>query len=406
MLDSSRGKRLGNVMRIKSFVRQWRRFLGHAVISLVLAAGFWAGLSAAPNPPPLLCVDDVDCVESPETTPPPQPPPAPGNGYSLADATAGLPFSVSTPVLPSITNEVTVTPSTIAANKVNGRRLILQPGNYGNQSFGTQDQEIVIQSGVEIGTLRLDNTARRLHFRGLPARAGRIRTVDTGGSWNNSISDLFFDGITTDDTGSPSQNQFHGTRVAVINSSITASAYAMGNFHEVTDFVAANNYIHTYGTTQANMRTHSALRYVVVDNRLRKSGSAHHALRVHGGSEGARPADYIYIARNQIDGARVAVRGTGSLGAEDGGTSGASSGIGTVWFENNTIYQPGGNNASFYTGNNTHDSDRPQMVYLRNNVLYSDRATWFSPGQPRSSYVVQNNAHNPYQPPPANWDFR
>lgn len=391
-------------MRIKSLLRQWRTFVG-----LLLVTGIWAVASATPNPPPLFCVDgdnNPDCVETPETAPPPPtPPPATGGSYDLSDALAGVPFTVNTPVLPNITNEVTVTPATISANKVNGRRLILQPGNYGNQTFGTQDQEIVIQPGVEIGTLSLDNTARRLHFRASPARSGRIRTVNTGGSWNDNISDLIFDGILTDDTGAPNQNQFHGTRVAVLNSSITASAYAMGNFHEVVDFVVANNHIHTYGTTQSNMRSHSALRYVVVDNRLQKSGSSHHALRVHGGGDGQRPADYIYIARNQIDGARVAVRGTGSLGAEDGGTSGASSGIGTVWFENNTIYQPGDNNASLYAGNVTHDSDRPQMFYLRNNTLYSDRATWFSPGQPRSNWVLENNPHNPYQPAPS-WDFR
>lgn len=390
-------------MRIKSLLRQWRAFLG-----LLLIAGCWGLAAANPNPPPLFCVDGVnnpDCVETPEVASPATPPPSSGGSYGLADALAGVPFTVNVPVLPNISDEVSVTPSTINANKVNGRRLILQPGNYGNQTFGTQDQEIVIQPGVEIGTLSLDNTARRLHFRASPARSGRIRTVYTGGSWNNGMTDLIFDGIFADDTGTPGQNQFHGTRVAILNSSITASAYAMGNFHEVVDFVAANNHIHTYGTTQSNMRSHSALRYVVVDNRLQKSGSGHHALRVHGGGTDQRAADNIYIARNQIDGARVAVRGTGSLGAEDGGTSGASSGIGTVWFENNTIYQPGANNASLYAGNVTHDSDRPQMFYLRNNVLYSNRATWFSPGQPRSNWVMENNPHNPYQAPPS-WDFR
>ena len=129
------------VLRTKSFMRVLR-----AVIGTFLVAGTWVGLSATPIPPPLLCVDDIDCIEtagSPEA-------PAPGQGYTLANATAGLPFTLNTPVLPSISNEVTVTPSTIGANKVNGRRIILQPGNYGNQMFGSQDQEIVLQAGVEI----------------------------------------------------------------------------------------------------------------------------------------------------------------------------------------------------------------------------------------------------------------
>ncbi len=386
------------VLRINSFMRGLRTLIG-----MFLVFGTWVGLSATPIPPPLLCVDDIDCVETAE---PPEAP-APGQGYTLANATAGLPFALNTPVLPNISNEVTVTPSTIGANKVNGRRIILQPGNYGNQMFGSQDQEIVLQPGVEIGTITFNNTARRLHFRATPVRSGRIRAISTGGSANNSLTDLFFDGINVDDTGSPGvQFQFHGTRVAVINSSITADSYAMGNFHTVTDFLVANSYIYTYGSTQANMRSHSALRYVVVDSRLRKSGGGHHALRVHGDdSASIRPAHNIFIARNQIDGARVAIRGTGSQGGEDGGLSGSSSGIDTVWFENNVLYHPGPNNASLFTGNNEHDSDRPQMFYLRNNVLYSNQATWLSPGQPRSNWVLQNNAHNPYQPPP-DWSFR
>jgi hypothetical protein len=391
-------------MRIKSLMRLGRNFFSRAVISLVLLAGFWVGLSATPLPPPLFCVDDETCVESPTSVPPP---PSTGDGYTLADATAGLPFTLNLPIPPAITSEVTVTPATIASNKVNGRRLILQPGNYGNQVFGTQDQEIVIQPGVEIGTLSLDNTARRLHFRGSPARAGRISTIMTGGSWNNPISDLLFDGITANDTGSPSTNNIHGTRVAVINSSLMAENYAMGNFHLVNDFLLANSYVHTYGSTQANMRSHSALRYVVVDSRLRKSGSGHHALRVHGDdSTSTRPAHNIYIARNQIDGGRVTIRGTGTSGGENGQEAGSSAGINTVWFLDNVIYQPGDANASLYTGSNIHDSDRPQMMYVQNNMLYSDRATWFSPGQPRSNWAVQNNQHSPYQPPPENWDFR
>ena len=372
-----------------------------AVVGTFLVAVSWVGLWATPIPPPVLCVDGIDCVETAE---PPEPPGL-GQGYTLANATAGLPFALNTPVLPSISNEVTVTPSTIAANKVNGRRIILQPGNYGNQTFGSQDQEIVLQPGVEIGTLTFDNTARRLHFRANPARSGRIRTISTGGSANNALTDLLFDGIFADDTGSPGQNQFHGTRVAVINSSLTAETTAHASFHLATDLLVANSYIHTYGIVHG-LRSHSALRYVVVDSRLRKSGSGHHALRVHGDdSTSTRPAHNIFIARNQIDGARVAIRGTGTQGAEDGGLSGSSAGIDTVWFENNTLYQPGENNSSLYAGNNEHDSDRPQMLYLRNNVLYSDRATWLSPGQPRSNWVLQNNAHNAYQPPP-DWSFR
>lgn len=390
-------------MRISSPVRLWRLLVG-----IVLVSGVWVGLSAAPNPPPVLCVDGTDCVESPEpVVQPPPPPPSPDGEYTLADATAGLPFTLNTPIPPNITSEATVTPSTIGSNKVNGRRIILQPGNYGNQTFGTQDQEIVLQAGVVIGTLSFNNTARRLHFRGSPARAHSIRTLTTGGSHNNPISDLLFDGINVDDGTSQGQNNVHGTRVAVINSSIRQFSYAMGNFHDTTDFLLANSYVYTWGGTQANMRSHSALRYVVVDSRLRKSGSGHHTLRVHGAdSTSERPADYIYVARNQMDGARIAIRGTGTSGAEDGGVSGPSAGVGTVWFENNVLYQPGDNNASLYTGNNTHDSDRPQMMYVRNNTLYTDRAPWFSPGQPRSNWVVQNNPVNPYQPPPATWDFQ
>ncbi|NND54611.1 MAG: hypothetical protein HKN56_06535, partial [Gammaproteobacteria bacterium] len=364
-------------MRIKSLLRQWRTLVG-----LLLVSSIWAAASAAPNPPPLLCVDDdadLECVETPETSQPPpapQPPPSTGGDYDLSDALAGVPFTVNTPVLPNISEEVTVTPSTIAANKVNGRRLILQPGNYGNQSFGTQDQEIVIQPGVEIGTLSIDRTARRLHFRATPVRSGRIRTITTGGSNNNGITDLFFEGLYVNDNGSPSANNFHGARIAIINSHIIASEYAVGGFHGVTDFILANSHAHTDsngGGNESNMRSHSPVRYVVVDSRLQKSGlSKKHTLRIHAGPPGDRPADDIYIARNQLDGSRVAIRGTGTCGAENGQPDACeTAGLGTVWFDNNVIYQPGFNNASLYTGSPAHDTDRPQMMYVRNNSLYT-----------------------------------
>ena len=386
------------VLRTNSFMSGLR-----ALIGMFLVSGTWVGLSATPIPPPLLCVDDIDCVETAE---PPEAP-APGQGYTLTTATTGLPFAFSTPILPNITSEATVTPSTIVANKVNGRRIFLSPGIYGDQNFNTTDLEIVIGPGVEISTITFGSSARRLHFRADPIRSGLIRTISTGGSSNNSLTDLFFDGILADDTGSPSQNQFHGTRVAVINSSLTADSYAMGNFHVVTDFLVANSYIYTYGSTQSNMRSHSALRYVVVDSRLRKGGIGHATLRVHGDDGvSTRPAHNIYIARNQLDGARVQIRGSGTSGPEDGVSfANASAGIDTAWFENNTLYQPGHNNASLYAGTPTHDSDRPKMLYLLNNVLYSDRATWLSPSQPREDWVLQNNEHYPYQPPPG-WSFR
>jgi hypothetical protein len=387
-------------MRIKSLTRLGRNFFSRAVISLVLVAGFWVGLSATPLPPPLFCVDDETCVESPTSAPPP----VSGDGYTLANATAGLPFTLNLPIPPTITSEVTVTPATIAANIVNGRRLILQPGNYGSQNFDTQDQEIVIQPGVEIATLGIGRDARRLHFRASPARSGRIRNVSTGGSWQNPISDVLFDGILADDTGTPGQNQFHGTRVAVINSSITASAYAMANFHQITDFILANSHVHTYGTTQSNMRSHGALRYVVVDSWLQKTGGGHHTLRVHAMEGSGRPADYIYIARNQFDGARVTVRGSGNS-PEDGGAAESSSGIGTVWFENNAIYNPWEGSSSLYVGGSSPEADQAQMMYMRNNVLYSDYTNWFGPSQPRANWVLENNPVNSYQTAPG-WDFR
>jgi hypothetical protein len=46
------------------------------------------------------------------------------------------------------------------------------------------------------------------------------------------------------------------------------------------------------------------------------------------------------------------------------------------------------------------------MMYVRNNRGYTDRAPWFSPGQPRSNWVISNNSVAPYQPPPDTWEFR
>lgn len=342
---------------------------------------------------------------------------ASGNPYPWYSAfdTNDLPFTINAPAAPSIFNgTVNVTPATIAANKVNGRRLILEPGDYGNQLFSTQDQEIILQDGALIDVLTTNNTTRRLLIRGEAPRVGRIKTFSTGGSANRA-TDVIVDGVTIDDAFDPnsiSANQWHGDRFAVVNSFIRQFNYAFGAFHNPTDFFIANCHIHTYNADgftngqngESNFRTHHALRMVIWDNRIQRSVGTKHTLRIHSTDTSQRETDLIYVARNQLDGARVAIRGDGN-GIESAGGAGPNAGIGTVWFEENRIYQPGPRNASLYCGDTTPDNDRPTMMYVRDNQLYTNQATYFSPSTPRATWVVENNSTAAYQDPPV-WNFK
>jgi hypothetical protein len=358
-------------MNLPPFLRVWKQLIA---ASILLPVG--ATLMATPEPPPVLCIDDSGCVET-------------SDRYSLQEAIVGVPFPIELPMAPTITSEATVTPETIGANKVNGRRLILTAGDYGSQSFSTQDQEIIITSGVVIRNLSTGSNARRLLFRADPIRTGQIGGFDVSYS-----QDIVLDGINVEHIPGGTRNNFvSGERFALINSYVRQWSYVIfgsGPIHSVI----ANNVLWGFGEmgdeAQSATRFHDAQQLVYVDNRVLKTGSTHHVFRTHGSDPGGPIANNNYIARNQFEFNPMMVRADGGAG---------ETGMGSVWFEDNDWYFSLG----WAQPMQMEAYDAPEFLSLRNNRLYSASGSW--PPQYRANWIYENNQRFPYRDPPA-WNFR
>lgn len=375
-------------MRIQQSLKPLYGFLG-----VLLFTGMVGAVSAAPQPPPLLCVDDTDCVETAAVEE--------GDGqdglYTFASI-GNVPFAYSTPVPPNITSEVTVTPATFSANMVSGRRLILSPGNYGHQTIGTQDQEFVLQSGAELGRLAFTSSAARLKFTSSSLRAGRISYIDMQ---SRSTSDILFDGLTQYHIGGGNTRNFlYGSRIAIMNSDLTTSAMVLYS-NEGSDLVLANNrmlqaypgYFGESGASDASVRLHGVQRLLFVDNFLTNlpidAPNDRHTFRIHG-SSGSSMADNLYIANNLFVGP-----GTGVV------TSSHETDIGRVWWENNVHHVSPGLMLMIVENSTLRHAN---VMVIRDNEAYGSAGNTDWPSA-RANWVVENNISGPSQTPPV-WTFK
>jgi len=375
-------------MQTQSFLRALCRSLGFVVLM-----GYCVSVYAVSKPPPVLCIDDEDCVETQV---------AEDNGGSGGSYTFGsigsVPFSYATPVAPNTTSEVNVTPGTFAANLVSGRRLVLSPGNYGDRTFGVQDIEFVLQPGAVLGRLAFTSSAARLKFTSTSPRAGVISYIDIQ---STSTSDILFDGVTQVHVGGGNKRNFmQGRRLAIINSDLTTSAmvlYSVGG----SDLVLANNrmlqaypgYFGESGASDAAIRLHGVQRLVFVDNFLTNLPidvpNDRHSFRIHGSSGGAT-SDNLYIANNIFVGP-----GTGVTSASH------ETDVNRVWWENNVHHVSPGLMLMIVENSNLRSAN--QMI-IRNNAAYGSAGNTDWPNA-RSGWTVQNNASGPWQNPP-NWSFK
>lgn len=163
-----------------------------------------------------------------------------------------VPFAWSWPTPPSITNgEAVVTPATLAANNVNGRRLTLSPGSYGNVS-PADDQEWILQAGALIDDFDFGGS-HRLKVRGETPRVGRIGSIRGAAEGAGAgTTDILFDGIYQTNgswTTGPgfASNAPAGHRVAIVNSSLNTASYTLflgGTVaNDFNNIIIAGNYI-------------------------------------------------------------------------------------------------------------------------------------------------------------------
>jgi len=322
----------------------------------------------------------------------------PGEGYTLADATAGLPFAISTPTPPTITSEATVTPATFSANNVDGRRLILGAGDYSGVSLGGTDKEIVLTTGVNI-LGQLSVSGQRIIVRADPPRTGTINYWNIG----QGATDILFDGIYTDSTALSDESNMlgRGNRIAIINSRMRTNWFVLVAYPDsgnLADFIVANNDMDSYGGTQAAVRLHSLLRFAFVDN-LQKSTGGNATFRLHTNGPPAAKSDFLYVGRNQFEGAFWQIRPVQTGTADPNNTDG----MGTVWVENNNVYF---NGLWWINMGELLNNDFPEVFIQRNNNAYIASGSWKEDAYGAAwDYTSENNTVAGYTSPPV-WEHQ
>lgn len=335
-----------------------------------------------------------------------------GLPFDLSPYESSIDFSYSWPVEPNITSEAAVTPATLSANNVNGRRLTLAAGSYGDVSPGN-DQEWILQAGAEIDLFNFLGS-QRVKVRGETPRVGRIGTIGQDGQ-DNSTSDILFDGVyQSNGPWTPNffySNFLYGSRIAIVNSSLNAAGYGIfagtNSENGINNVIFAGNYLRSDNTinTQTSVIALSLFRflgvntYVVAGNYMEKAGPGL-GFRIHGNdfsaSEDLDSYDG-YVGDNYI----VVPSGVSSFAAmfvaPSGGSSVASAVL-DITIEDNKVYNP--TNATFRTDSTPEQTPEAQNIILRDNDFYGTQAPPSGTPARGVNWTVSGNSFQGYQAAP------
>lgn len=333
-----------------------------------------------------------------------------GSGYDLSGY--NIPFNYAWPAEPNITTNATVSPATLAQNNVNGMRLTLTPGSYGNVR-PRNDQEWILQAGAEIDVFDFAGS-QRLKVRGENPRDGRIGTIGTDNQ-NTTTADIMFDGVyQSNGPWTPNYyytNFLHGSRIAIVNSSLNAAGYGLfaGTNVEngINNIIFAGNYLRSDNSinTQTSVIALSLFRFlavntfVVVGNYMEKTGPGL-GFRIHGNDYSAsQDLDSYdgYVGDNHI----VVPPGTSSFAAmfvaPSGGSSVASA-VRDITIEDNKIYNP--SNALFRTDSTPPQTPEAQNIIFRNNEGYGSQNLPTSTPSGGLNWTISGNTFQGYQTAP------
>lgn len=350
----------------------------HVALVLLLAPASM-GYAAVPSPP-VLCLEESGCPDSTGT-------------YTLSSI-GEVPFQYETPIPPRISSEATVTPATLAANKVDGRRLFLESGSYGSQNFSNSDMEIVCVGVCNFSSLSFSSGAQRIIFSVSNKRSGEIQRF-TLPEWEAGVSDILIDGMNMENGNA--RVFLGGDRVAILNSRLDAGSgsFAASTFNgSYEDIIIANTEVIAPGSSDAVVRLQGVSRLIFVDNRVKSSGG-YNTFRIHADGGDVRNA---LVARNQFEGTR--------LGIVDQCCGSAHSRlIHNVWFENNDFYVTASNVAAINTSFDSFIQSNGNIGYLslKDNRAYGPVSVWISGSLP--GYDIESNSIGGWRSPPA-WSFR
>jgi len=323
---------------------------------------------------------------------PPPPPPSPSGTTCNGVYLGVIPFAVECPVMPVITQEISVTNEheLYAAAKQPGTRIIVS-ADIPNASLISGSDVEVVATGYQLGQMTLEHSSHRVRFIGGQYQRINVNpptvwwpAFESNPAWFStdvSIQDVSFvnpSGIAI---------SVGGKRVAILNNTCQVRDYCIWGTSDlgIEDLIVAGNHFVTQGV-QANIRLVSITRSVVVENYL--ESLVKHNYRIHGIS------DLIYAARNTLVGAGALMGGCDAPYYDQ---------IGQVWHHNN-VHHHIGNNSTFQVGEWTPPSQgctEPfgvQDMDARNNILYSDIAPFWTYGTPPGHWIDENNQVFPYQP--------
>lgn len=356
-------------------------------------------VAAAPTPDPVPEPDPApDPIPDPDSVPDPDPAPD-GVAYDLSGYS--IPFAYEWPAAPRIASEATVTPATLSANNVNGRRLTLSAGDYGNVS-SRSDQEWVLQPGALIN--RFDFTgSQRVKVTCEVPRDCRIGQFH--GDANGVTSDIHFDEVYQSNGPwsdfAVTWNAPAGIRVAITNSSLNCGSYclfaASPNSDWWNNLIVAGNYIRSandvpmgvQNAAQHTIRLMQPNTFIFVGNYIVK-GSTGMIFRVHTNDSPSLDAFDGYVADNVLVG-EPGYTYYGALQIYPASSGYTPSNLVDLTYDRNEIHLPSGGAVAFDTNTWNRHIIRPTVT---NTTVYGSLG-YFS----ESMFVdatFSNNVQRPY----------
>lgn len=212
-----------------------------------------------------------------------------------------IPFAYSWPTAPTITSTHFVNNSSeLALANVNGARITLNAGDYGDVS-PANDQEWILTANATINAFNYTGSSR-VKIRGENPRDGRIGYIVGPPEFSGQTAyDILFDGIYQSSgswtvSAGQASNAPVGRRIAIVNSDLNTASYCLFMpFHPADDYgdiIIAGNHINSddrattwVGDHQHLCRFMSTHDYIMVGNYMEKNTQGQ-LIRLHTLGEG------------------------------------------------------------------------------------------------------------------------
>jgi hypothetical protein len=320
-------------------------------------------------------------------------------------------FAWNAPIDPDLSGSPVEVDSTTATASlaVNGRTTILTADTYGNLRLAGDDMEVIINSGVTIGTLQIEGSRIRIRAANGAARDHVINNVmnwpwDAG---NPNRTDYLFDGlniVSGEGAQGSHQNQFGMRRFAIINSYLDSVGFTawLSEFGGILeDIFVGNSYLNAdriasdQSTTQATFRISGGWqRLVVASSRFLNDdgdGGGRQHFRLHSTSYASAHA---WIDDVDFIGTNAQVRPS-----QDAGVTAPETMDGIVF--NNTRWWPynAAGQALPISGTGSGNDTRPTNVIISNSTVYTDGSNPFNSMGGNATLI--DNQTLAYSAPPA-----